>query len=212
MAESASATIQRSLSPKALQRVDTIPHTEPKKLYDELVRLYGTTGFSGRFYAFRRLIRCELGDRTCSDYIHELKAIAQELQDAQRPVYDDFLISVLVEGLPSRFDAFIAGVINGLRMKTDISPDDLTNVIDALLDEEQRMKIDSDQNSTTTAFAARGNKSGITCTHCSKTGHPVERCWEKNPELKPKRFRGKKKPDGEDTASAETTPDIAAAF
>ena len=105
---------------------------------------------------------------------------------------------------------------NGLRMKTDISPDDLTNVIDVLLDEEQRMKIDSDKNSTTTAFMARGNKSGITCTHCSKTGHPVEKCWEKNPELKPKRFRGGKKPDGEDTASAggtaETTPDTAAAF
>ena len=74
LAKSASATIQLSLSPKALQRVDTIPHTEPKELYDELVRLYGTTGFSGRFYALRRLIRCELGDCTCSDYIHELKA------------------------------------------------------------------------------------------------------------------------------------------
>ena len=132
LAESPSATIQLSLSPKAFQRVESIPHTEPKNLYNELVRLYGTTGFPGRFYAFHRLIRCELGDRSCSDYIHELKAIAQELQDADRPVYNDFPISVLIEGLPSKFDAFISGVVNGHRLKADIGPLDFTNIIDAL--------------------------------------------------------------------------------
>ena len=124
-----------------------------------------------------------MGDHTYSDYVHDLKAIAQELQDAQYPVYDNFLISVLIEGLPPKFDAFVSGVINGLRLKTDIAPSDFTNVIDALLDEEQRMKID--RNPAATAFASRRDKLGITCTHCQKTGHPVEKCWEKHPELKP---------------------------
>lgn len=53
------------------------------------------------------------------------------------------------------------------------------------------MKID--RNPATTAFASRRDKSGITCTHCLKTGHPIEKCWEKNPELKPKRLRGKQR-------------------
>ena len=31
------------------------------------------------------------------------------------------------------------------------------------------------------------------CTHCKKDGHDDEHCWSLHPELKPKKFDGKKK-------------------
>jgi len=102
-----------------LQRAQDILHSEPKKLFDEFVGL-------------RRLISCELGDRTCTEYIHELKSIAQEFLDAQRPVYNEFLIAILATGLPTKSEAFVAGVINHLPLKTveDDSSEDLKKTID----------------------------------------------------------------------------------
>ncbi|KAA8908513.1 hypothetical protein FN846DRAFT_906116 [Sphaerosporella brunnea] len=66
-AESASATIQLTLGPKALQRVAHVDHSEPQRRWEELTKMYGTTRFSGLYHAFRSLIGCELGERTCSE-------------------------------------------------------------------------------------------------------------------------------------------------
>lgn len=50
--------------------------------------------------------------------------------------------------------------MNGHRLKTDIGPLDFTNMIDTLLDEEQRMKIDKlgDPDASATAFASGRDK------------------------------------------------------
>jgi hypothetical protein len=215
-AESASATIQLCLGPKALGRVSHIDHGEPKLMWDEITKMYGTTGFSGRYHAFRRLIRCELGDRSCSEYVHEIKTIAQELADSSRPIYDDFLIAILVSGLPPSYESFVAGMINGLRLKDsqDLGPTDLKMVIDSLFDEEKRKELDKVTGSS--AFSA-GRRS-ISCSHCNKAGHGVDKCWEKHPELRPKKF-GKKKgskekdeSDDEDTKNSTAPSANPAAF
>lgn len=100
-----------------------------------------------------------------------------------------------------------------------MNPSNLTNAIDALLGEEQRVKIqiDSDKNSVATAFATGRNKSGTTFTRYSKAGHPVESAGKKS-ELEPKQFRGKDPDDEDGTATGATTgtltmePNVAAAF
>jgi hypothetical protein len=205
-AESASASIQLCLGPKALGRVSHIDHGEPKLMWDEITKMYGTTGFSGRYHAFRRLIRCELGDRSCSEYVHEIKTMAQELADSSRPIYDDFLIAILVSGLPPSYESFVAGMINGLRLKDsqDLGPTDLKMVIDSLFDEEKRKELDKVTGSS--AFSA-GRRS-INCSHCNKTGHGVEKCWEKHPELRPKKFEKKKGSKEKDESDDEDTKKI----
>jgi hypothetical protein len=49
--------------------------------------------------------------------VHEITALPQELSNAERPIHDDFLVSVFVSGLPPKFEAFVAGVINNLRLQ-----------------------------------------------------------------------------------------------
>ena len=41
--------------------------------------------------------------------------------------------------------------------------------------------------------ANAAQKAKATCTHCKKEGHDDEHCWILHPELKPKKFEGKKK-------------------
>jgi hypothetical protein len=108
--------------------------------------------------------------------------IAQELADSDRKIYDDFLIAILIAGLPSTYEAFVGGMINSLRLKDskDLGPDDLKTVMDSLLDEEKRMELEKTASS---AFSA--SRRTVTCSHCKKTGHGVEKCWQKNPELRP---------------------------
>ncbi|KAA8902014.1 hypothetical protein FN846DRAFT_891636 [Sphaerosporella brunnea] len=86
IAASASASIQLNLGPRALQRVSHNDRGEPKQMWDEINKMYGTTRLSGGYHASRRLIRCELGDRSCSEYVHGLRTIAQELADSSRPI------------------------------------------------------------------------------------------------------------------------------
>ena len=45
----------------------------------------------------------------------------------------------------------------------------------------------SSQNSS----QEKSTKEGVVCTHCKQSGHPVEKCWEKNPHMKPKRIRSR---------------------
>jgi hypothetical protein len=118
--------------------------------------------------------------------------IAQELADSDRKIYDDFLIAILIAGLPSTYEAFVAGMINSLRLKDskDLGPDDLKTVMDSLLDEQKRMEL---EKTTSSAFSAC--RRTVTCSHCKKTGHGVEKCWQKNPELRPKKFSDKKDQD-----------------
>ncbi|KAA8912632.1 hypothetical protein FN846DRAFT_993634 [Sphaerosporella brunnea] len=110
-------------------------------------------------------------------------------------IYDDFLIAILVAGLPPSYQAFVAGLINSLRLKDseDLGPTDLKMVIDSLLDKEKRMDLDKVTGSSAFSAARRS----ISCSHCKKAGHGVEKCCEKHPEFRPKKFNKKKSPKDE---------------
>ena len=81
-------------------------------------------------------------------------------------------------------------------LRTDSSTIKLENLFASLIDESRRQK---SKDTGSTALFTNGSKKRkfqpsksnnkrprYTCTHCQKTGHSHERCWELHPELKDK--------------------------
>ena len=109
--------------------------------------------------------------------MHELRSFAQELQDANRLIYDDLLISILIKGLPLKFEVFVVGIINILRLRVGVGPDGFKDVANALLDEEQRTQIDNGTD-TSSAFAARkpgGNQMSPAATVANQATSSIEK-------------------------------------
>ena len=100
-----------------------------------------------------------------------------------------------------------------------MNPSNLTNAIDALLDEEQRVKIqiDSDKSSVATAFATGRNDLEPHSLVVPKQ-IILSKSSGKKSELNPKQFRGKDPDDEDGMATGATTgtltmePNVAAAF
>ncbi|KAA8902013.1 hypothetical protein FN846DRAFT_987217 [Sphaerosporella brunnea] len=86
----------------------------------------------------------------------------------------------------------------------------LKMVIDSLLDEEKRMDLDK----VTSGSAFSAGRRSISFSNCKKAGHGVEKCWEKHPELRPKKLSKKKsskdESDDEDTKLTEPSANAAA--
>jgi hypothetical protein len=79
----------------------------------------------------------------------------------------------LVTGLPAKFEAFVAEVINNLRLKTTIKGDDgaadLKSTIESLLNEEKRMALDD-----VSAFSS-ARDSEVKCKFCNRGNHAIEK-------------------------------------
>jgi hypothetical protein len=55
----------------------------------------------------RQLQGLRQGNKTCSDYIHTAKSLADHLDMVGKPVTDEDLISYIIGGLTPRYNAFI---------------------------------------------------------------------------------------------------------
>ncbi|KAI5796149.1 hypothetical protein FPQ18DRAFT_387418 [Pyronema domesticum] len=122
-----------------LQRVHSIGYKDPQGLYQELITIYGTSGFSGRYYTFRQLFNLQLGDGSCSDYIPEINNLSQALNDAIRTLHPVFLIAIISNGLPSRYHAVITGKTNSVCTKDNTATADVKLLVNALLDEQKHL-------------------------------------------------------------------------
>jgi len=69
-----------------------------------------------------------------------------------------------------------------------------------------------DENHGSAFSVRRKQSSGGGCSFCNRENHPVDRCWEKHPELRPTKFRQKKKDSDFDSDSEDGSDSKISAF
>jgi hypothetical protein len=133
-------------------------------------------------------------NKSMEDFLNTIKRLTDELKAKKLQLPDQVVLAWVLNNLTADYDAFTAIITQSLR--TDSSKIKLENLFASLIDESRRQK---SKDGGSTALFTNGSKKRkfqnkksnnkrprYTCTHCQKTGHSHERCWELHPELKDK--------------------------
>jgi hypothetical protein len=182
---------------------------DPVLVWKKLKDVYEHRGFSARFLLWRQLFTVKFnGDM--DQYINSITSIRQKLSDASYSIPNEVISSLLLTGLDSTWDNFIAAATQSYRQmgKDEVDPDDL---ISQLLDENRRKAASTLANTTQPAEDLEGEPAQASahlahrrnrdqrqkrprpeCSYCKRTGHTEDECWDKEDdekEGKPKRRR-----------------------
>jgi hypothetical protein len=165
-------------------------------VWASLENLYSPKGFSSEFLICKELFETNLEgcNNSMETFLNTIKRLTDELKAKKLQLPDQVVLAWVLNNLTAEYDAFTAIITQSLR--TDSSNIKLENLFSSLIDESRRQK--SKDNGSTALFTNGSKKRKFqnpkqnnkrpryTCTHCQKTGHSHERCWELHPELKDK--------------------------
>jgi hypothetical protein len=164
--------------------------------WTSLENLYSPKGFSSEFLICKELFETNLEgcNNSMEDFLNTIKRLTDELKAKKLQLPDQVVLAWVLNNLTADYDAFTAIITQSLR--TDSSTIKLENLFASLIDESRRQR---SKDTGSTALFTHGSKKRkfqnsksnnkrprYTCTHCQKTGHSHERCWELHPELKDK--------------------------
>jgi hypothetical protein len=164
--------------------------------WSSLKNLYSPKSFSSEFLICKELFETNLEgcNNSMEDFLNTIKRVMDELKAKKVQLPDQVVLAWDLNNLTAEYDGFTAIITQSLR--TDSSSIKLENLFASLIDESRRQK---SKDSGSTALFTNGSKKRkfqnpkqnnkrpkYTCTHCQKTGHSHERCWELHPELKDK--------------------------
>jgi hypothetical protein len=171
-------------------------YTTALTAWQSLENLYSPKGFSSEFLICKELFETNLEgcNNSMEDFLNTIKRLTDELKAKKLQLPDQVVLAWVLNNLTADYDAFTAIITQSLR--TDSSTIKLENLFASLIDESRRQK---SKDGGSTALFTNGSKKRkfpnsksnnkrprYTCTHCQKTGHSHERCWELHPELKDK--------------------------
>lgn len=138
------------------------------------------------------------------DYVNTHRKLRSDLKKAGQTYTDKQMVSNLFFGLPHTYDTFKKAY--RFTHKKDDKPD-VEDLVEALLEEEddgkKQKKFNSSKRSTGIVNNNSNNGGGnkpfnpdrppVKCTFsdCGRWGHTEDRCWVKDPSLKPKAVRDK---------------------
>lgn len=150
--------------------------------WKSLANAFEDCGPQRRVGLMRKLMRINYDDYPgMQEYIADIMDISQRLRDIGKPLDDDLLATIMLGGLPPRFESFELGLEGSGR---NLSSDWLKN---KLL--QYAMKLETSGSQTeATAFATRKRGGGAgsfkerRCYHCNDPGHLKPQC----PHLKKK--------------------------
>jgi hypothetical protein len=165
-------------------------------VWASLENLYSPKGFSSEFLICKELFETNLEgcNNSMETFLNTIKRLTDELKAKKLQLPDQVVLAWVLNNLTADYDAFTAIITQSLR--TDSSTIKLENLFASLIDESRRQR---SKDTGSTALFTNGSKKRkfqpsksnnkrprYTCTHCQKTGHSHERCWELHPELKDK--------------------------
>ncbi len=195
---------------------------KPYELWDAFVNLYSPKGFSSEFLICRELFNTNLAkcNNNMEFYLNQVKRLNDQLIAKKIIIPEKVIFAWVLNNLGNDYSALITAITQSIRV-TGSDSLKLEELFSNLIDESKRVKSLSKENSnkeiSTDEIALftkskkgkykpynqnKVNKSGnstktIKCNHCKKNGHKIDKCWIKNPDLRPKK--------GKDNSSCEET-------
>jgi hypothetical protein len=182
--------------------------TNPYLLWQKLKQLYEPKGFSSEFILSKDLINTTLSSQkyNLEEYINTFKRLVNNLEAKSIQLPKKFLVALLLNNLNSReYEYIIAVITQSIRINSEEELD-LDSIIGQLLDEYRRLHSIRKGHSTASYSAPKSNNNNsraeenkdiemsmptrkiqdISCDYCKKKGHTINKCWLKNPKLRPK--------------------------
>lgn len=143
-----------------------------RDIWTKLAAMYADTGVSRRITLLRRLISARLEDFNGMElYVNYIIDTAHKLNASGLKIGDDWVGSLLLAGLPTRFQPMIMGIEHsGIEITSD-------NIKTKLLDDDSDMA----ENSGGNAFAVNKKyknfkKKELKCFECLEPGHKRSQC------------------------------------
>jgi len=137
-------------------------------------------------------------------YINRVTQLSSILKSMEVTIDDAEVAMAVLNGLPAKF----GNIITALDALGDERSLSLELVKSRLLQEEQRDVMRSAASDSLLINEENGGgKRAVKCTHCNRTGHPEQKCWDKYPHLRPEKFRKKAK-HGQALAAQKDVEDV----
>jgi Pol polyprotein, beta-barrel domain/gag-polypeptide of LTR copia-type len=182
--------------------------TKAIEIWDRLKALYEPKGFSSEFLLCRELFDTTLvrTGNSIEAYLTRIKRLTDELAARGLTIPNKVIAAYALNNLTPDYENTVAIISQSFRTSTtDI---DIIQLFSQLIDEARRLKAKEPQEM---AMASKDTRPY--CSHCNKSGHSIENCWKKHPNLRPKRNKAKEKPKNnskdeskeDKTKSSETT-------
>jgi hypothetical protein len=149
-----------------------------KEVWDLAKTRYGTPSKLRTAEILSEFYGVRLDDKTSvEDFVNRKRHLRQLAKNADKAIGDDDFIAAVMVGVRGQYEALVESLEASISTLT--SEDLETRLLNA--EESRKHKKIPD------ARAASASK--ITCSHCKKVGHLVDRCWDLHPEKKPKYFK-----------------------
>jgi hypothetical protein len=163
-------------------------------IWDRLKDLYEPKGFSSEFLVCKELFSTTLArcGNSIETYLNRIKRLSDELASRNLAIPSKVIVAYALNNLTREYEHTVAIITQNLRTNSDKEVE-LNAIFSYLIDEARRLKSLEPQEmamSTNTKNTQKKPK----CSYCKKPGHTPEKCWKKNPHLKPKKAKNSEKP------------------
>lgn len=169
--ERATATIFLYLSDDTERPVLEI--TDPVELWEKLKVIYTTTGFTTCFLIWWKLFGSALGaQKSVKDYVNHIRTCGQALKDTACVFPEGILSSVLLNGLGSGYETFVAFITQAY---CQLEGNKFGELVAQILDEEKRQE-DAELGYLKKKDMAMVARTWLTCWYCKRPGYKEETC------------------------------------
>lgn len=159
------------------------------ELWNNLKALYEPRGFSSEFLLSRELFsttleRCK---GSIEDYLTRIRRLTDELAAKKLAIPNKVIAAYTLSNLGPEWENTVAIISQSYRTQgTDI---DLLALFSQLIDEARRRQAVQYPEEMVMTSQARPIKPK--CPYCKKSGHQLDKCWNKNPYLMPRHTKAK---------------------
>jgi gag-polypeptide of LTR copia-type len=146
--------------------------TTGRDAWKALIKAHQVAGLSARVFLWRQLFAAKFVSGTVESHINHIRNLASQLQSAGAKIEQEEVASIIISSLPESWDSLIVALES--KAMSDLT---IEYVSSRLIHEERRrnLAVSSPQPSLPLALAAVRSK--MKCSHCRRTGHTVEKCW-----------------------------------
>ncbi len=173
--------------------------SKPYEVWKALENLYSPKGFSSEFLLCKELFdtTLEKSNNKMEIYLNQVKRLHDQLTAKNVIIPEKVIFARVLNNLSPNYETLITTITQSIRVNGSGSIK-LEKLFSNLIDESKRLKHkDSGETALHTTkqkskykpynankVSKKSNKS-ITCEHCHKKGHKIEKCWMKHSELRP---------------------------
>lgn len=188
---------------------------EASEAWDILCRKFEAPTMANVTYLEEQFHRLKIEkDQTVEAFCSEVKALATRLSTLRAPVSSQRIISKILHGLPSSFDALVMGL-----SLPNVGELDVDAVVEQVIAAEQRMslRVQATAPQVVTEIAvgptaltvreapSNDERQNLICHYCKRRGHSSNVCYDKYPSLRPSHWAPLKRRS--DSPQRDRTPD-----